>query len=241
MTGTSAGSISLAWNDSTDNVGVSGYKVYEGTTVVATSPTASATISGLTSGSTHSYTVTAVDSAGNESGHSATVTGTATGGTTGPTADQLLAKVTACSQISNGKYKTDSDVSTATVAVCEKTGAVFWKGDMDIDCDGVRTTQCNEDTDCCFQPETFCQTSSGGPLNAAQLPTWSCRAPAASGTTHQGHRLRHGGGGRSTTAKCEYAVMGDTGPTGSSVRRPTVRPPTWASTPTRATAAPTPA
>src|SRR6266508_4646888 len=32
----------------------------------------------------------------------------------GPTADELLAKVTSCSQISNGKYKTDSDVSTAT-------------------------------------------------------------------------------------------------------------------------------
>ncbi|HUR02953.1 MAG TPA: CBM35 domain-containing protein, partial [Nonomuraea sp.] len=154
VTGTSASSISLAWNDSSDNVGVTGYKVYEGTAVVATSPTASATINGLASGSTHSYTVTAVDAAGNESGHSATVTGTATAGTTGPTADQLLAKVTACSQISNGKYKTDSDVSSATVAVCEKTGAVFWKADMDIDCDGVRTTQCNEDTDCCFQADT---------------------------------------------------------------------------------------
>ncbi|WP_433509066.1 glycoside hydrolase family 75 protein [Nonomuraea sp. CA-143628] len=214
VTGTSASSISLAWNDSTDNVGVTGYKVYEGTTVVATSPTASATISGLTSGSTHSYTVTAVDSAGNESGHSATVTGTATGGTTGPTADQLLAKVTACSQISNGKYKTDSDVSTATVAVCEKTGAVFWKGDMDIDCDGVRTTQCNEDTDCCFQNETFCQTSSDGPLNAAQLAYMVVPSPSSTWD----YRTKGIGCGTVVAivynGQVEYAVMGDTGPTG---------------------------
>src|SRR6266542_3703009 len=84
----------------------------------------------------------------------------------GPTADELLAKVTSCSQISNGKYKTDSDVSTATVAVCQKTGAVFWKADMDIDCDGIRTTQCNETTDPWFQPDTFCHTSKGRPFQA---------------------------------------------------------------------------
>ena len=214
VTGTSAGSISLAWNDSSDNVGVSGYKVYEGTTVVATSPTASATISGLTSGSTHSYTVTAVDAAGNESAHSATVTGTATGGTTGPTADQLLSKVTACSQISNGKYKTDSDVSTATVAVCEKTGAVFWKGDMDIDCDGIRTTQCNEDTDCCFQADTFCHTSGDSPLNAAQLAYMVVPSPSSTWD----YRTKSIGCGTVVAivynGQVEYAVMGDTGPTG---------------------------
>ncbi len=94
--------------------------------------------------------------------------GTSSGGA--PTASDLLAKVTTCSQISNGKYKTDSDVSTATVAVCQKTGAVFWKADMDIDCDGIRTTQCNENTDCCYQPDTFCHTSTDSPLNAAALP-----------------------------------------------------------------------
>ncbi|MER6950508.1 CBM35 domain-containing protein [Nonomuraea sp. NPDC000554] len=214
VTGTSASSISLTWTDSTDNVGVTGYKVYEGTTVVATSPTASATIGGLAAGSTHTYTITAVDAAGNESGHSATVTGTASGGTTGPTADQLLAKVTTCSQISNGKYKTDSDVSTATVAVCNKTGAVFWKGDMDIDCDGIRTTQCNENTDCCFLPDTFCHTSTDTPLNAAQLPY--VVVPSVSSIWD--YRTKGIGCGTVVAVvyngQVEYAVMGDTGPSG---------------------------
>ncbi|MEV0235542.1 CBM35 domain-containing protein [Nonomuraea sp. NPDC050786] len=215
VTGTSASSISLAWTDSSDNVAVTGYRVYEGTTVVTTTPTAGATIGGLAAGSTHTYTVTAFDAAGNESGHSTAVSGTTGGGGgTGPTADQLLAKVTSCSQISNGKYKTDSDVSSATVAVCQKTGAVFWKGDMDIDCDGVRTSQCNENTDCCFQADTFCHTSGDSPLNAAQL----AYMVVPSSSSIWDYRTKGIGCGTVVAivynGQVEYAVMGDTGPSG---------------------------
>src|SRR4051794_17972857 len=48
-------------------------------------------------------------------------------------AADLLSKVASCSQISNGKYRTDDETS-ATIPVCGKNGAVFWKADMDIDC-----------------------------------------------------------------------------------------------------------
>jgi Fungal chitosanase of glycosyl hydrolase group 75/Carbohydrate binding module (family 6) len=140
---------------------------------------------------------------------SPTPTGTGSGA---PTAAELLAKVTTCNQISNGKYKTDSDVSTATVAVCQKTGAVFWKADMDIDCDGVRTTQCNENTDCCFQNDTACHTSSGGPLNSAQLPY-----VVVPSTSSIWNYTQYQIGCGTVIAviynnKVEYAVMGDTGP-----------------------------
>ncbi|GAA4567843.1 glycoside hydrolase family 75 protein [Planotetraspora kaengkrachanensis] len=129
------------------------------------------------------------------------------------TADQLLAKVTSCSQISSGKYKTDEDVSTATVPVCQKTGAVFWKADMDIDCDGVRTTQCNEDTDCCFYPDTACHTTGDSPLNSAALPY--VVVPSSSSIWNYTSK----GIGCGTVVaviyngKIEYAVVGDTGPT----------------------------
>jgi hypothetical protein len=215
VTATTSSSISLAWDASTDNVGVTGYKVYEGSTSVAIPGENAATIAGLAASSSHTYTVTAVDAAGNESGRSTSVTGTtSSGGGGGVTADQLLAKVTTCSQISNGKYKTDSDVSSATIAVCNKTGAVFWKADMDIDCDGVRTTQCNEDTDCCFQPDTFCQSTAGGPLNAAQLPY-----VVVPSTSSIWNYTTKGIGCGTVVAviyngKIEYAVMGDTGPSG---------------------------
>src|SRR6266542_3368467 len=131
----------------------------------------------------------------------------------GPTADELLAKVTSCSQISNGKYKTDSDVSTATVAVCQKTGAVFWKADMDIDCDGIRTTQCNETTDPWFQPDTFCHTSTDTPLNSAALPYVVVPSPSSIWD----YRNYSIGCGTVVAViynnRVEYAVVGDTGPT----------------------------
>jgi hypothetical protein len=136
------------------------------------------------------------------------------GGSGPPTAAELLAKVNTCSQISNGKYKTDSDVATATIAVCQKTGAVFWKADMDIDCDGIRTTQCNENTDCCFQPDTFCHSSTNNPLNAAQLPY--VVVPSASSIWD--YRNFQIGCGTVVAVifnnQVLYAVVGDTGPTG---------------------------
>lgn len=83
VTGTGPGSIALAWTASTDNAGVAGYRVYEGSTVTATASAtgASVNVSGLLAGSSHTFTVTAVDAAGNESGHSAAVTGVAGSGT----------------------------------------------------------------------------------------------------------------------------------------------------------------
>ncbi|MEV0402719.1 glycosyl hydrolase family 18 protein [Actinoallomurus sp. NPDC050550] len=80
VSGTTSSSLSLAWTASTDDVGVTDYRVYEGSTVVATSTTTSATIGGLAASSSHTYTVTARDAAGNESAKSAPVTGTTQSG-----------------------------------------------------------------------------------------------------------------------------------------------------------------
>jgi hypothetical protein len=168
----------------------------------------------LTAG-TNTVRATATTSNGGPNVDKLTVGGSGGGGGGGgPTAADLLAKVTTCSQISNGKYKTDSDVSTATVAVCQKTGAVFWKADMDIDCDGVRTTQCNENTDCCFQNDTFCHASTGGPLDSAALP-YVVVPSASSIWNYTNYNI---GCGTVVAViyhnQVEYAVVGDTGPTG---------------------------
>jgi hypothetical protein len=80
VTGTGPGSISLGWTASTDNVAVTGYRVYEGTTVAATSTGPAVTVSGLLAGGSHTFTVTALDAAGNESSHSASVTAVAGSG-----------------------------------------------------------------------------------------------------------------------------------------------------------------
>ncbi|GAB3933619.1 hypothetical protein GCM10027614_04930 [Micromonospora vulcania] len=74
MTGKTTTSVSLAWTASTDNVGVSGYEVRRGGTVVATVTGTTATVSGLSASTSYSLTVTARDAAGNTSNASNTVT-----------------------------------------------------------------------------------------------------------------------------------------------------------------------
>ncbi|MCX5386511.1 glycoside hydrolase family 75 protein [Streptomyces sp. NBC_00083] len=129
-------------------------------------------------------------------------------------AAELLAKVTGCDQISHGKYRTDAD-APATVPVCGKNGAVFWKADLDIDCDGRRGTVCNKKTDPWFQPDTRFHQSDGEPLDAAKLPyvvvpspgpVWDYRASGIEGGGVAA--VIHGD-------KVAYAVVGDTGSGGT--------------------------
>jgi chitin-binding protein len=62
-------SIGLKWNASTDNVGVTGYRIYrDGTRVTTTAASArSYTVSGLKCGTRYKIALTAIDAAGNES------------------------------------------------------------------------------------------------------------------------------------------------------------------------------
>ncbi|MBD2900609.1 Chitinase 63 [Actinomadura sp. RB99] len=72
-TSKTATSVSLAWNASTDNVGVTGYDVYNGSAKAATVTGTSATVSGLSPKTAYSFTVKARDAAGNVSAASAAV------------------------------------------------------------------------------------------------------------------------------------------------------------------------
>ncbi|WP_051710537.1 carbohydrate-binding module family 20 domain-containing protein [Andreprevotia chitinilytica] len=69
LTSTAVGSntVALSWTASTDNVGVTGYKVYRNGTQVGTTTTTSYTDSGLSASTAYSYTVAAYDAAGNTS------------------------------------------------------------------------------------------------------------------------------------------------------------------------------
>ncbi|MGI5498569.1 lytic polysaccharide monooxygenase [Lentzea sp. CA-135723] len=81
--GVTSSTVKLDWSASTDNVGVSGYRVLSGGQVVATSSTNSVTVSGLSADTSYSFTVVATDSAGNASPASSGVTvRTSTGGGT---------------------------------------------------------------------------------------------------------------------------------------------------------------
>ncbi len=66
-------SMSLAWNASTDDVGVTGYQVLRGTTVVGNPTGLTFTDTGLAASTTYSYTVRALDASGKQSAASTAV------------------------------------------------------------------------------------------------------------------------------------------------------------------------
>ncbi len=78
VTSTTNTSIALAWNASTDNVGVTGYELSRGGTVLTTTTSLSYTDSGRAACTTYSYSVRARDAAGNWSSP-ATASGTTAG------------------------------------------------------------------------------------------------------------------------------------------------------------------
>ncbi len=76
-------SVALTWTTATDNVGVTGYNVYRGGTLVTTVTGTSYTNSGLTASTTYTFTVRARDAAGNLAAVSNSASATTSGGTTG--------------------------------------------------------------------------------------------------------------------------------------------------------------
>ena len=80
---TTASSISLSWNASTDNVGVSAYEIYlDGVFQIAVSDT-TGTINGLAPSTTYNFYIIARDAAGNLSSASNTASGTTLAGSGG--------------------------------------------------------------------------------------------------------------------------------------------------------------
>jgi len=82
----------------------------------------------------------------------------------GPLIDQLVALTESCDRI-GGDYASDEG-SSSNIPICGLQGAVFWRADMDIDCDGQSTDVCNSGTDPWYQP----QTSMGDHIAASELP-----------------------------------------------------------------------
>ena len=72
----SSSQINLSWTASSDNVGVSGYRVYRGGTQIATTSMTSYANTGLSPSTTYSYTVAAYDAAGNLSAQSSSASAT---------------------------------------------------------------------------------------------------------------------------------------------------------------------
>ncbi|MFD8234726.1 glycoside hydrolase family 75 protein [Streptomyces sp. NPDC059696] len=128
-------------------------------------------------------------------------------------AADLLARVRDCVPVSRGRYRSDVG-APANIPVCGTGDVVFWKADMDIDCDGRPGPRCNARTDPYFAASTAYSQSDGRPLSAERLPFIVVPAPSALWDYRA-----HGIGGGSVVAvvyrdRVQYAVVGDAGPQG---------------------------
>ena len=113
--GTTAVATNLTWTASTDNVGVTGYDVYSGATLLGNTATTSASITGLTASTTYSFSVKAKDAAGNASA-SSNVLSVTTGTTTTPPVSYCASKGNSTSDEKIGKvvFGTINNTSTGT-------------------------------------------------------------------------------------------------------------------------------
>ncbi|PWB28226.1 endonuclease [Flavobacterium sp. HTF] len=123
-------SITLAWNASTDNVGVTAYDVYANSVLKTTVSGVTVTITGLTASTNYSVYVKAKDAAGNTSASSNTISVTTNSSGTGTATDLLFSEYIEGSgnnkalEIANN---TGSSVSLSAYTIKKQTnGAGSW-------------------------------------------------------------------------------------------------------------------
>jgi chitodextrinase len=127
--------VTLTWNPSTDNVGVVGYRVYNGTTtnLRATTTEPTHTVTGLVCGTNYQFGITAVDAAGNESYRPEAIAGTYTStcaSTPTPTPTPTATPDTTPPSVPQGLVTTDRSETAVTLewnASTDDTGVTGYR------------------------------------------------------------------------------------------------------------------
>lgn len=128
-----------------------------------------------------------------------------------PTADDVMAKLATCHKINHGAYAKDQG-GTSNIDICDLSNAVFFKADMDIDCDGKQTAVCNKHADASYQSSTAAVDSHGKALDASVLP-YIVVPGASSRWSYKNSGIKMGSVAAVIyNGKIEYGVVGDVGP-----------------------------
>ena len=139
--GTTQTTTILSWTASTDNIGVTGYDVYQGATAIATVSNTTYNVNGLTASTAYTFSVRAKDAAGNVSASSAIVNVTTLSSSVNycasqgnSTADERISRVTLKS-INNSStgtagYENFTAIATNLVRGTANTISItpFWSG-----------------------------------------------------------------------------------------------------------------
>ena len=130
---------------------------------------------------------------------------------TPPTADEVLAKLATCRKVSASPYAKDVGGSS-NIDICGTTNAVFFKADMDIDCDGKQTSVCNRSADASYQSSTAAVDSRGRALDASVLP-YIVVPGVSSRWSYRNAGIKMGSiAAVIYNGKIEYGIVGDVGP-----------------------------
>ena len=130
LTATAAPSsqIDLSWSASTDDVAVTGYRLYRDGTFVAVIGTTSWSDTGLGAGSSHTYAVSARDAAGHESATSTAASATtAAPDTTAPSVPTNLSATAAGPNLVNMSWVASTDALGVTSYSISRNGTVISK------------------------------------------------------------------------------------------------------------------
>ncbi len=89
-------------------------------------------------------------------------------GTEVPSAADLLALTQSCDPVPGvDRFRTDRGVAP-TIEMCRLKGALWWRADADIDCDGGSSAVCKSDPD--YQASTSAKDSTGDYVDASKVP-----------------------------------------------------------------------
>lgn len=125
----SASQINLSWSASTDNVGVTGYKVYRNGVQVGTTAATSYSDTGLAASTGYSYTVAAYDAASNTSAQSGSVSATTLTSTSTDTTAPTVPSSIIATPISASQINLSWTASTDNVGV---TGYTVYRNGMSV-------------------------------------------------------------------------------------------------------------
>ncbi len=191
----SATSIALTWSASSDNVGVTGYGLYRGGSLLGSVSTTTGIFSGLTCNTNYTLAVDALDAAANRSQKTTVmVSTTACADTSAPSAPTGLAASnvtqTGLTLSWNASadnvgvtgydvYKNGTKIATLTTRSSTQTGLTcgtsYWFGVEALDAAGNRSarTQINPSTSACSTPPPSPPPAPTGPVTITQGGTYS--------------------------------------------------------------------
>jgi hypothetical protein len=136
----------------------------------------------------------------------------------GDVSAQALLDLTAdCKRLPGSElFRTDAGKS-GTIEICQLEGAIWWRADADIDCDGGKSSPCTEDP--WYQAETSSKDSEGNFIDSAKVPHFVVPLPGY-GFFPKDHGIKTGWSGYGSAGaiiydgKLLYAPYADAGPKG---------------------------